>query len=192
MKRQPLTSKAQDLIKEVVLPGDMVIDATLGNGHDTLFLAHLVGPQGAVYGFDIQQTALTKTLEQLRNNGLETRVRLFNQGHECMEETLEPDLKGGIRAIMFNLGYLPGGDKQLTTMQATTRKALESCKSLLAPGGRITIIAYTGHPGGAEEANEVAQWTTSLDASEWLCHSVHPDSNLNNPPRLYCCEKRPL
>jgi len=48
---------AHRLAAERIQPGDAVIDATVGNGVDTAFLAKAVGPKGVVYGFDIQQAA---------------------------------------------------------------------------------------------------------------------------------------
>jgi predicted methyltransferase len=190
MKRQSLTNKAQSIIEEVVSPGDLVIDATLGNGYDTLFLARLVGPRGKVYGFDIQPVAHKETSHRLQQAGLTHRTRLFHQGHEAMAQCLPPALHEHIRAIMFNLGYLPGMDKAITTHPETTIEALESCKSLLMPGGRITIVAYTGHPGGKNETDAVEQWKASLDPNEWHFNSIRPDSLHSSPPRLYWCEKR--
>lgn len=190
MKRQPLTSKAQTFIEKAVSPGDLVIDATLGNGHDTLFLARLVGPTGKVYGFDIQLAAHRETLNRLQQAGLTHQVGLLHQGHEAMVRCLPSALQGRIRAAMFNLGYLPGTDKKITTFPETTIEALESCKTMLMSGGRMTVVAYTGHPGGNEEANAVEQWTASLDPTEWSCDTIRPNSLHSSPPKLYCCEKR--
>lgn len=158
----PITQHAHQLIQQVLDDGDIAVDATIGNGHDTLFLALTVGKTGKVYGFDIQQDALDKTYQQLKNNHAEKQVALFHAGHETIPILLPEDSIGKIKAIMFNLGYLPGGDKNKTTGISTTLAALEASLMLLATGGRITILAYTGHPGGWEETEAVKNWAKLL------------------------------
>ena len=112
---------AKQLIALRVMPGDTVIDATVGNGHDTLFLARLVGREGLVYGFDIQQVALERTAARLQEAGLQDRVQLIHAGHEELKKYV-PDF---VQAVMFNLGYLPGADKSVTTLGHTTLRAIK-------------------------------------------------------------------
>ena len=116
-----LTKAAQDRIAQSLQPGQFAIDATMGNGHDTLFLAELVGAEGRVFGFDIQQQALANTRQRLADAGLENRATLIQGGHEHMELLLPSRVVGQVSAIMFNLGYLPGGDKHTVTRPETTR-----------------------------------------------------------------------
>lgn len=157
-----LTVRAHELIRQVLAEGNIAIDATVGNGHDTLFLAQTVGQKGKVYGFDIQQDALDITYQRLQKHYVETQVSLFHAGHEVIPILLPNNARGKIKAAMFNLGYLPGGDKTRTTRISTTLSALEAVLPLLISGGRITILAYTGHPGGSEEANAVKDWSNGL------------------------------
>jgi len=130
--------------------GDIVIDATAGNGHDTLFLAERVGPFGKVYAFDIQASALECTAARLAAAGM-TNVRLIQDDHANMLQTIDPLHHGQISTVTFNLGYLPGGDKTMITKTASTLAAIDAAIKLLRDGGRLTILAYPGHPGGFEE-----------------------------------------
>lgn len=160
----PLVNRAHTALAELLVEGDIAIDATVGNGHDTLFLARQVGESGTVYGFDIQEQALDTAYKRLQEEGLTGRVSLYHAGHEAMAVVLPESVSGRVKAVMFNLGYLPGGDKQRITAINTTLAALEQALSLLAPGGAISVLAYTGHPGGREEAEAVKFWARSLSA----------------------------
>ena len=158
-KRQ--TSLAKGLVFDVLSEGDSAVDATAGTGADTVFLANVVGESGRVYAFDNQWEAISKTTARLRTAGLTRRVSLFYRGHETMgdNEALKQDSR--IKAVMFNLGYLPGGDHQKTTGAKTTLKALQSALELLAPGGIITILAYM-HPEGMQEYDALCSFLTVL------------------------------
>lgn len=149
---------AVDALRQVVRPGDTVVDATLGNGHDTCMLAELVGERGHVIGFDIQADAVSRTEAALREAGLLAQCELYALGHEHMAEIVrEP-----VRAVVFNLGWLPGGDKRITTLWRTTQAALESALALLLPGGICTVCAYPGHAAGDEERHELMSWLSAL------------------------------
>jgi len=153
-----VTERAHEAVRAVVRPGDTVVDATVGNGHDALFLARLVGGSGLVIGFDVQNAALQATQERLARGGTGTgSLRLVSGSHEKMAEAV----KGPVAAVMFNLGYLPGGDHALTTQSDSTVAALEQSLRLLRPGGVLSIVCYRGHPGGAEEAEAVCRWAQS-------------------------------
>lgn len=141
--------------------GLCAVDATVGNGHDTLFLAQAVGPRGRVYGFDVQERAIKATQNCCGEAGVGDRVTLLHAGHERMAELLPDDVTAA--AVMFNLGYLPGADKSVVTQPATTIAALDAALSLLAPGGVISITAYTAHPGGSEETEAVRHWCAGLN-----------------------------
>ncbi|MCG6965201.1 MAG: methyltransferase domain-containing protein [Chromatiaceae bacterium] len=164
MRPRPLTQLAQQSLRELLRPGDRVIDATLGNGHDTLFLARQVAPGGRVVGFDVQQRALEQTRARLADAGLDGVVSLQLGGHERMVAGVPADWHGQVAAVMFNLGYLPGADKALTTRAATTVAALDQAASLLRIGGQISLLVYRGHAGGADEASAVAGWLGRLGA----------------------------
>ena len=152
-----LTEKVHDLLRSVVLPGETVVDATAGNGRDTLFLAQLVGPKGRVVSFDPQPLAITKTTQRLAEHGMQN-VSLVLGSHA----DLERHVSAPIAAVTFNLGYLPGGDHSILTQADSTRAALQAACRLLRPGGIITIGAYVLHPGGQEEAEAVSAFCKDL------------------------------
>lgn len=149
---------AAEVFREAVRPGDTVVDATMGNGHDTLAFCGLVGPQGKVYAFDVQLKALESTRRRLEEAGLLCRAELFCLGHEHMAEKVA----GPVAAVAFNLGWLPGGDKQVTTQWETTRQAVQAALSLLKPLGVCVICAYPGHAEGERERNSLEQLLAQL------------------------------
>lgn len=142
---------ARETLEAAILPGDTVVDATMGNGYDTAFLCERVGPSGKVYAFDVQIQAVRNTEARLREAGLLERARLFAAGHENMAETV----KEPVSAVVFNLGWLPGGDHRITTRWETTHAAMEAALALLAPGGVLVVCAYPGHPEGDRERQEL-------------------------------------
>ncbi len=146
-----VTEMAHDLVARRLLPGAAAIDATVGNGHDTLFLARCVGPSGRVEGFDIQPEAIAAT--RLATSGL-PQVRLHCLGHEAMGRILTVP----VEAILFNLGYLPSGDRGVVTRRDTTLPALDAALDLLSGSGLLSVVVYPGHPGGREEADAVEEW----------------------------------
>jgi 16S rRNA C1402 N4-methylase RsmH len=179
--RESLISRQQRFLTELLREGDRVVDATAGNGLDSLFLARQVGEGGRVYGFDIQQAALDSAAARLRAAGVESRVQLFRAGHQEMALHLPANIRGGIKAVLFNLGYLPGGDKQIITRSGTTVAALNASLEWLAPDGVISVIAYTGHPGGRDEAEQVKAWASGLSAVWEVTIEVPPSRNGNAP-----------
>ncbi|HRF51754.1 MAG TPA: class I SAM-dependent methyltransferase, partial [Trichococcus flocculiformis] len=102
---------SHSLLKETVCKGDLVIDATVGNGSDTVLLATLVGPTGKVIGFDVQKQAVENTAQKLLLAGLTDQATLLHQGHETLGDVLADNAKIG--GAIFNLGYLPGSDKTI-------------------------------------------------------------------------------
>ncbi len=181
-KRISLVDHVHHYLETVLKPGDIAVDATVGNGHDTLFLARLVGEEGRLHGFDIQQQALDTAFERLRENGMEPRVELHCTGHEKMTDHLPPVIKGKIKAVLFNLGYLPNSDKAVTTQPTTTLQALDGILDWLAPGGVISVLAYTGHPGGRDEAESVKGWAAGLSSERWEVVVEVPPSRHGNAP----------
>ena len=195
VKRKPLslTKLAHSIVKRAIQPGDTVIDATAGNGHDTLFLAQCVQEQGRVLSIDVQHSAIESTAEKLLAQGV-THVIQFEGDHSIVLDRLTQENQTA-RAIMFNLGYLPGGDKERITTKDTTKKAVSSGLQLLSAGGVMTVTAYRGHPGGQEEANAVNEIARETHG-ETIAVDVIPGSESNNEsPILYvfrCREKRTL
>lgn len=151
MNERP-TAAAHRVVKEVVKPGDLVVDATAGNGHDTLFLAERVGAAGRVVAFDIQQVAIDSTRRRLQDTGVADRVELRCESHGMLLDRVG---RGTASVVMFNLGYLPGGDHAIITEVGESAKAVVQALFVLKSGGVMTIVCYTGHPGGEEEAETV-------------------------------------
>lgn len=181
---------AKTVTARCLKPGAVAVDATVGNGHDTLFLARQVGPSGRVHGFDVQAEALRSTRCRLDQAGVAECVVLHQQGHESMREALPPEVHGRVQAVMFNLGYLPGGsDKTCTTHPATTLPALDAAAELLAPGGVITVVLYTGHPGGSDEAAAVRAWAEALPQEKFRALSYRFVNQQNDPPRLLVVQR---
>jgi len=183
MKRA--TVLAHEAIAEVLRPGDLAIDATLGNGHDTLFLARLVGEGGRVIGFDIQAKAVASSLTRLTEAGVAERVELIQASHAEMTERV----KGQAGAVLFNLGYLPGGDPETITQRESTLVALAQGCTLLRSGGILTCVCYPGHPGGLEEAEAVLNWSQALDPSHYLATSENEKGRHEGRPFLVSVKK---
>lgn len=151
-----LTDLAHALLAETVGPGARAIDATAGNGHDTLFLARQVGPGGKVLAIDIQPVAVATTRARLGLAGLEAACDLRVADHAELDRLLPGDFRGATSGAILNLGYLPGSDHAVATRPAGTLAALRAALGALRPGGRLVCVAYTGHPGGEEEGAAVA------------------------------------
>ena len=154
---------ARDVLERAVQPGDTVIDATMGNGHDTLMLCEAVGPEGKVYAFDIQEAAVAETGKLLQAHGMADRARLIRSGHEHMLEFV----KEPVRAVVFNLGWLPGGDHAVTTHWETTSRAVQAALELLQSGGVLVICAYPGHAEGDRERQELTGMLGGLNNREY-------------------------
>ena len=179
-----MTEEAHRLVSEVVRRGDRAVDATAGNGHDSIFLAKLVGPDGQVFAFDIQEEACRETERRLREEGGSGEVICC--GHEQMAERVS----GPVRAVMFNLGYLPGGDKSVTTLPGSTVEALGAALGLLDAGGIVTVLCYTGHAGGGEEAAAVLDFCEGLGEEDFAAVRYEASSAGESAPILVAVSKR--
>lgn len=181
---------AHTLAGQALDQGGLAIDATVGNGHDTVFLAQTVGSTGRVVGFDVQREALNETRRRVDEEAPDASLRLVHAGHQTLARELDETERGHVGAVMFNLGYLPGGDHSVTTSPDTTRQALEASAEVLRPGGVITIVAYTGHDGGEVEAQAVESWGAALPQEQFRTLSYRFVNWSNDPPRLFAVEKR--
>lgn len=176
--------QAHYLCAPVLEAGCVAIDATAGNGHDTLFLAQQVGETGRVYAFDIQNAAIEATRRRLLENGLSGRVSLIQASHAEMLAHIGPRDLGAVSAVMFNLGYLPGADHDVITTAGSTLDAIDSGLALLRPQGVMTIVVYTGHAGGREEADAVETHIASLDPSRYDARVLRSMNRSGEPPYL--------
>ncbi|CAH9117932.1 unnamed protein product [Cuscuta epithymum] len=178
---------------DIVKKGDIVIDATCGNGYDTLALLKMVADhtkQGRVYGMDVQKVALENTsllIDRSVNPHDKELVELFSLCHSRMGDVIPEGVK--VRLVAFNLGYLPGADKKIITKSETTLRAIEAAKEILMPGGLISIVAYVGHSGGREEFDKIEELTSRLPFKSWNCCKLQM---LNRPlaPVLVFLRKR--
>ncbi len=159
-------------VARVLEEGDLAVDGTVGNGVDTLFLAECVGATGTVVGFDLQEEAIRIARGRLEAAGVAERCRLFRESHAGLRERMEAEFPGRrAKAIMFNLGYLPGGDKTVTTRVESTLAALEGALGVLAPGGLMSVVLYPGHAEGKREAEAVLAWAERLADPFGAIHS---------------------
>ncbi|XP_051128468.1 uncharacterized protein LOC127249610 isoform X2 [Andrographis paniculata] len=173
--QRKVTEVAHAVWKKVVRKGDVVIDATCGNGFDTLAMLRLVADEnscrGHVYAMDVQKEALESTsflLDRSVSAGERKLVELYAMCHTKMEELVH--IGDVIRLVAFNLGYLPGGDKTLKTLPDTTLLALEAATRVVAPGGSlISVVCYLGHSGGREEFKTVESFAAGLPIDGWTC-----------------------
>lgn len=174
---------AQYWWKLLLQPGDAVFDGTCGNGHDTLFLAQkvLTSSSGVVWAMDVQDKAIANTRERLTASlspELLERVLLIKASHATLPREITD-----IKLAVFNLGYLPGGDKSVTTMSESTLSCLSQLLPLINKAGMITVTCYSGHPQGAMEQQSVIDWASALSKQEWnVC--LHQWINMNKAPAL--------
>jgi hypothetical protein len=158
------TQLAHRILREAILNGDTVIDATAGHGHDTVFLAECVGASGRVLAFDVQEIAIQSARTKVEMAGLTCRVEFHQTSHARMAEHAQA---GAVSAVMFNLGYLPRENHALTTMTSETLKALAAATDLLKAGGLLSVICYPGHPSGVAETAAVESWLNAQTACGW-------------------------
>lgn len=159
--------------------GGFCIDATMGKGHDTLFLAELVGEKGRVLSMDVQPVALEATAALLQKHQMTKRVQLVLDGHEHMDAYAAPET---VDAVMFNLGYLPGGDHAIATKAETTIAALEQSLQLLKPLGMISLAIYHGGDTGFAERDAVLHWLKQLDHKRYTVLVTDFYNRPNYPP----------
>ncbi|WP_102690990.1 class I SAM-dependent methyltransferase [Rummeliibacillus pycnus] len=185
MKLKRVLQYAQFLLQDTVEAGDIVVDATAGNGYDTTFLAQLVGENGHVFAFDVQKQAVESTQNRLQVEGLSKRVSVILDGHENVDQYV----KETISAAIFNLGYLPGSEHEVITKPNTTLKAIESLLSLLKVGGIIVLVIYYGHEGGKEERDQVIEYVSHLPQKKVHALRYEFINQKNDPPFIIALEK---
>ncbi|MDK2565003.1 class I SAM-dependent methyltransferase [Romboutsia sedimentorum] len=190
MKKAKYLTKVTDInklyLEKIINEGDIVVDATMGNGYDTKYLAQKVGENGFVYSFDVQEEAIKSTAKKLEKENLDKRVKLILDGHENMDKHVEKE----VSCIVFNLGYLPRAKHRIITKPNTTIKAIEHSLKLLKPHGVVSISIYTGHEGGMDEKNSVYDFVKNLDQSDFDVLECGFVNQINNPPQLVLIEKK--
>ena len=163
-----LTTLAHDILRAVTPPGACTVDATAGNGHDTLFLARSVGATGYVLAVDRQAQAIAATNEAIAAARIDASVTTVVADHRHLATLIDAHCTEAPTTIMFNLGYLPGSDKTLTTSAATTLPALDAALARLNPSaGVLSVMTYRAHPGGLAEHTAVLEWRDSLPRAQF-------------------------
>lgn len=180
---QTTTEFAFYIVKGYIQQGDILVDATCGNGHDTLSMAKTQPSQ--LYGFDIQPEAIESTKKRLISEGFENElndgsIKLICDSHE----NIGAYIPGEIKAAVFNLGYLPGHKKDFTTTLYSTMKAVTSTLELLMPGGIMGITMYSGHSTGLEEKDALLSWSSQLDPQIYHTAYISMTNQKNNPPEI--------
>ena len=177
---------AAELIEKALYPGARALDATLGNGHDALWLCGLVGETGRVYGFDVQAEAVERSRARLEEAGAANRASLILDGHENLGKYVETE---SIDAAMFNLGWLPGASHGVTTQTETTLRAVNAALDALKPEGVLTICVYPGHAEGARERDALLNWARELDGKKYDVMLRAYLNQENDPPLMIAVKK---
>lgn len=179
MKSYQITEWCHHFIRDHVKEGDICIDATAGNGNDTQVLCELVGEAGKVFAFDIQESAVVNTRERLEKNGLSNRAEVMQESHTNMGNYAE---ENSVSCIMFNFGYLPGGDHNLATKKDTSIEAIHEGLRLLRKGGMMSLCIYSGGDSGFEERDAILEELKNLDGKKYLVIKSEYYNRPNNPP----------
>lgn len=179
MKNYQITTWCAHFMKEHIQPGDICIDATMGNGNDTLLLSQLCGKDGHVYAFDIQTQALEKTKKRLTEAQAFENYDLILDSHTNMAQYAKAD---SVSCIVFNFGYLPGGDHNKATKSSTSIPALETALTLLKKKGQLSLCIYSGGDSGFEERDAILDWLKGLDAKKYLVIKTEYYNRPNHPP----------
>ena len=179
MKRYQITEWCHQIVKNHIKEGSLCIDATAGAGNDTLFLAKLVGDVGKVLAFDIQMEAIERTRKKIHENHLEHRVETLCESHTNMKQYI---LENSVDAILFNFGYLPGGDHKICTKPDTSIEAIEQGLNLLAKDGIMSLCIYSGGDSGFEERDQILEYLSTLDAKKYIVIVSQYINRPNHPP----------
>ena len=179
MNHSQITYWCHEIIRSQAVKGGVYIDATMGNGNDTLMLCQLAGDKGEVFAFDIQERAIQKTQELLIKHECMERVRLIQDGHENMDQYVKDS---SADVICFNFGYLPGGDHDIATKAATSLSAIEKGLNILKNGGMMSLCIYSGGDTGFEEKEQILSYLKTLPAERYTVIVNEYYNRGNNPP----------
>lgn len=183
------TNIVKSLLAQKLQNGNIVVDATMGNGNDTLFLCKKVLPKGKVYAFDIQEDALINTTKLLQKHNFSSNL---NKEIQCIKDShanFDRYFSEPVDVFMYNLGYLPGGDHSIITRPKSTMESLELATKKLKEGGIISIIIYYGHTGGEIEKRALENFLQSLSAHQFKIFQGMMPFNDHFPPIMYLIEK---
>lgn len=179
MRRYQITEWCHHFIREHVKEGDYCIDATAGNGNDTLLLCELVGDEGRVLAFDIQEQAVVNTRKRLEEANFSKRATVLLESHENMDRYAR---EGTVSCITFNFGYLPGGDHTISTQKESSIHAISKGLKFLKKGGIMSLCIYSGGDSGFEERHAILEYVKTLDGKQYLVIVSEYYNRPNNPP----------
>ena len=173
-------------IRNHLHPGDVAVDFTMGNGHDTEFLSKTVGESGHVYAFDIQEQALASTARRLREAGCPENYTLIHDSHQYVKNYVKTPFRAG----MFNLGWLPGGDKSITTLRESTMPAVEAAIELMDRNAILNIAVYPGHAEGDAEGRMLCDYLSGVSRHK-ICATQVKILNSPTSPYFIVIETKP-
>ena len=179
MKQSQITYWCHSIIRSQIPEGGVYVDATMGNGHDTLFLCEMAGENGSVWAFDIQDQAVEATGNLLFRNGYDKNIHLIKDGHENMDRYLQEQTAD---VICFNFGYLPGGDHSIATHARTSVTAIEKGLTILKSGGMMSLCIYSGGDTGFEEKDHILQYIKELPSAMYTVIVNEYYNRRNHPP----------
>jgi precorrin-6B methylase 2 len=171
---------------QLLTEGCVAVDATCGNGYDTVFLSKRVGRTGKVYAFDLQEEAIVQTRENLKRQNCADNVILIHDSHENMLKYI----KEAVNFAVFNLGYLPNGDKRIITKSFSTLRALSALLQIMKEDGLICICSYVGHNGGIEEYEAIKEYCAALNPDAYPCAEIKHFTRREDAPRIILIEKK--
>lgn len=173
------------VVSEFIKPGFICIDGTIGNGNDSLRLLELLKGEGYLYGFDIQKVAIDNTLKLIKENLTVDNYDLILDSHSNLDKYIDTE----IDFYIMNLGYLPGGNKSLTTKSKTTISFLDKANSILKSSGLGIIVFYVGHEAGLIEAREVYKHLKNYNQKDFNILHLDFMNQRNNPPEIVIIER---
>lgn len=178
---------AHDLLKDSIEKEETAIDATCGNGNDTLFLSKVTGEDGHVLAFDIQDQAIKNTKQLLKENS-QNNVTLIQDSHANISDYVAAEQKIG--GAIFNLGYLPRSDKSIITKGKSTITAINTILHHLKKDGLIVIVVYHGHDGGKQEKEALLKYVGSLEQKAFTVLRHEFINQQNDPPFILAIQKK--
>lgn len=176
--------KYYEIVDEILkndFKGKSAVDATMGMGNDTEKLLKVVGEKGKVFAFDVQDQSINYCKEKFKNI---SNLEILKISHEFIDILENFDL------AIYNLGYLPGSDKSVTTMAMSTVISLMKATQLINKGGIIVVVSYLGHENSQEERDSLEKFLKSLDQKKFIVEKREFFNQINNPPIVYVLEKK--
>jgi tRNA G37 N-methylase Trm5 len=183
MKNTHIIDIAHHLMRAYIAKNDIVVDMTMGNGYDTLFLANI---SKFVYAFDIQKQALESTQKRLNEYNI-TNTKLILDSHEHINQYVTQ-----YKYVIYNLGYLPNSDKSITTTSQTTLNSLKAVLKTIEEGGIVFMVIYPGHEEGKKESDDLEDFFKTIDHRFYKVVKTHLPYQHLNPPYLVMIYKKEL